>query len=450
MSENIQSVQLNLEEITPICEDVLRAGYPFLIRGRHGIGKSEYIKQVADSLGLDYIDKRISQMSPGDLLGLPDDLGMEDYLRSLLKHIVDEDTDLDLSDPDVAYKAAEMMPENLLREKNVTTFAPPEWYQRACEEPVVLFLDEINRGDIEVRQGVFELGDSRSLWGNELHPGTKIVSATNGGVCAADYSVHEMDHASLSRWQVYDVKADPKVWLEWAKDEERVIDFIWEFISDKPDRLMHGLREGNANWERGVVYPEPRSWYRLSDTLLTRLESEDTEEDYIDEIDHSHIHKLAIGYVGPDTAQELSSFHQDFDREMKVEDLLEGDWDESDFEDWTEPDFSNMVDKLDVFGVLKERVLEDHEREALRDFMEICPNENFVQLVQVLTTLRQDDTDFAEKQVVPLFNQKMDLSDVSFVDEDEMRIKEYLKKVVMDEDSGVDTDGTSDDDEEDE
>ena len=44
---------------------------PILIRGRHGVGKSQTVYQFADSLGLPVIERHASQMTEGDLLDCP-------------------------------------------------------------------------------------------------------------------------------------------------------------------------------------------------------------------------------------------------------------------------------------------------------------------------------------------------------------------------------------------
>ena len=40
---------------------------PILIRGRHGIGKSEIVYQIAEDMGLPVVERRASQMTEGDL-----------------------------------------------------------------------------------------------------------------------------------------------------------------------------------------------------------------------------------------------------------------------------------------------------------------------------------------------------------------------------------------------
>lgn len=127
-----------------------------LIRGDHGIGKSEIVSQLADyfrekEFGNDkdafpLIDRRMSQMSEGDVIGLP---------------IMDGIT---------------------------TTFCPPNWYQMACDRPVMLFLDEINRATHEVLQSCFQIILSRELNGRRLHPQTRVMAAVNTG---ASYVINE-------------------------------------------------------------------------------------------------------------------------------------------------------------------------------------------------------------------------------------------------------------------
>ena len=143
---------------------VMTSKYPVLLRGRHGIGKSQVVYQYAEELNLPVVERRASQMTEGDLLGIPS--------------------------PES---------ENINGEQ-ATKFRPFDWLVRACTEPCVLFFDEIDRAILEVRQGIFELTDSRKLAGWHLHPGTHIVAAINGGEDSGNYQVGEMDPAELDRW----------------------------------------------------------------------------------------------------------------------------------------------------------------------------------------------------------------------------------------------------------
>jgi MoxR-like ATPase len=201
-------------------DHVLDARFPVLIRGRHGVGKSEVVYQTAARRGLDVVERRASQMTEGDLLGLPDTA--------------------DLSDG-----------------RKATTWNAPDWLVTACTEPVVLFLDEVDRATVEVRQGLFELTDSRKINGWHLHPGTLVLAAVNGGENGAQYQVGEMDPAELDRWTVYDIEPSVEDWLNWANG--KVDPILWDFINAERAHLEHG-----GEHEPNKVYPSRRSWVRFN------------------------------------------------------------------------------------------------------------------------------------------------------------------------------------------
>ena len=50
---------------------ILDAKLPVLLRGRHGVGKSEVVYQTAAVRGLPVVERRASQMTEGDLLVCP-------------------------------------------------------------------------------------------------------------------------------------------------------------------------------------------------------------------------------------------------------------------------------------------------------------------------------------------------------------------------------------------
>ena len=188
---------ISFKDFLTIINPILEAKYPVLIRGRHGIGKSEIVYQIAKNLDLPVIERRASQMTEGDLLGLPK------------------------------------------VEKGITKWLAPEWLHIACTKPVILFLDEVDRATMEVRQGIFELCDSRKIAGSTLHPDTLIFAAVNGGVHGAQYQVGEMDPAELDRYTVFDVEPTVEDWLEWAKSKVAV--HLWDFINHNHGHLEHKL-----------------------------------------------------------------------------------------------------------------------------------------------------------------------------------------------------------------
>jgi hypothetical protein len=226
---------------------ILDARLPVLIRGRHGVGKSEVVYMIAGQRSLPVVERRASQMTEGDLLGLPDTA--------------------DLSDG-----------------RKATTWNAPDWLVTACTEPVVLFLDEVDRATMEVRQGLFELTDSRKINGWHLHPETLIIAAVNGGEHGSQYQVGEMDPAELDRWTVFDIEPSVEDWLGWATG--KVDPVLWDFVNHNRQHLEH-----TDDYEPNKVYPSRRSWVRFARTVEPlALFAEDGDRDLL--------LNLCTGFVG--------------------------------------------------------------------------------------------------------------------------------------------------------
>jgi MoxR-like ATPase len=211
---------LDFQTFVSVAPHVLAVKKPLMLRGRHGIGKSELVYQIAETLSLPVVERRASQMTEGDLVGLPKTDG------------------------------------------DVTSFCAPDWFADAGSRAVLLFLDEVDRAIPEVRQGIFELADSRKIFGNSLHPDTVLVAAVNGGEHGSQYQVGEMDPAELDRWTVFDVEPSVEDWLAWAKTN--TVDIVWDFINQNRSHLEH-----SDDFEPNKVYPSRRSWKRLNDCLVS-------------------------------------------------------------------------------------------------------------------------------------------------------------------------------------
>ncbi len=248
-----------------IVHHVTNVRKPVLLRGRHGIGKSTVVYQYAAQQNMEVVERRASQMTEGDLVGLPSIDG------------------------------------------NSTTFNPPDWFKAACDRPVVLFLDEVDRATLEVRQGIFELTDSRKLNGHTLHPDTLVFAAVNGGEHGAQYQVGEMDPAELDRWTVFDIEPSVEDWLSWAK-ESQVSDEIWNFINQNRNHLEH-----TDDFEPNKVYPSRRSWERLDKCL--------TQADLLKEASPV-LYNLTSAFVGFEAAVAFNDFVLNYDRQVTTDDIL--------------------------------------------------------------------------------------------------------------------------------
>ena len=314
-------------QVVPYVTDTRK---PVLLRGRHGVGKSQVVYQFANSANLPVVERRASQMTEGDLVGLPKTDG------------------------------------------DVTSFCPPDWFKTACDEPVVLFLDEVDRATIEVRQGIFELTDSRKLNGHRLHENTLIFAAINGGEHGEQYQVGEMDPAELDRWTVFDVEPTVEDWLTWAKDN--VGSVIWDFINQNRNHLEH-----TTDFEPNKVYPSRRSWDRLNECLTAC----NTEKKSVLEQGHgSVLFSLTSAYVGFEASVAFNDFVQNYDRIVTVEDILvDGKLDM--VKDWGINDHTALVEKMEAGDTFKGLLPGDHVQNLAKYFM-ILPSEVAMKLWTVM------------------------------------------------------------------
>ena len=252
---------------------VVEAALPVLMRGAHGIGKSELVYQLARTLDPPVVERRASQMTEGDLMGLPSITG------------------------------------------DSTRWNAPDWLKEACDNAVLLFLDEVDRATMEVRQGIFELTDSRKLNGWHLHPGTRIFAAVNGGehAGASSYQVGEMDPAELDRWTVFDVEPTVSDWLNWANG--KVAGLVWDFVNQNHAHLEHVPDSGG--YEPNKVYPSRRSWVRFSDTVdKANLLAEPKQN-------LASIYNLGAAFIGFEAAVGFRDFAENYERIVTIEDIID-------------------------------------------------------------------------------------------------------------------------------
>ena len=308
-----------------IVDHVTAVRKPVLLRGRHGIGKSTVVYQYAEQQKMEVVERRAAQMTEGDLVGLPS------------------------------------------IEADSTRFNPPDWFKAACDRPVVLFLDEVDRATLEVRQGIFELTDSRKLNGHKLHDDTLIFAAVNGGEHGAQYQVGEMDPAELDRWTVFDIEPSVEDWLAWANDSG-ISQEIFNFINQNRAHLEH-----TDDFEPNKVYPSRRSWERLDQCLSQAGLLEDASP---------ALFNLTSAFVGFEAAVAFNDFIQNYDRQVSTSDILiKGDF--SKLADFGINDHTAIIDKFEAEETFKDELEQDQIDNLARYFI-MLPSEVAMKLWTVM------------------------------------------------------------------
>ncbi len=246
---------LEVLRLTPADQNVM-------LIGRHGIGKSEIITRFyGRQRGMRVVPFFLGQMSdPGDLIGLMHK--DEQTARSV--------------------------------------FLPPYWWPRD-DEPIVLFLDELNRARPEILQSVHELALNKTLAGKQLPAGSVVVAAVNEG---DQYQLTDLDPALVSRFNLYEFAPTAEDWLVWASEagaDQRVIAFIQQnhqFLDadDTTDEELMALA--------GLVKtPDRRAWVRVSNFIKP-----------LPELDELHV-KIVAGMVGTAAAM---AFHRSLSKSLAV------------------------------------------------------------------------------------------------------------------------------------
>lgn len=297
---SMKSLQLLLKSVSP--------SIAVCVRGRHAIGKSEGVQQSATiihsdfyksaencahmaaalknephvakrlaasggkwthDMGLPIIERRLSQMTEGDIIGLPEmeSAGINGHRRS-------------------------------------TAFRPCDWLINSVDFPVLLFLDERNRALEGVKQAVFQLTDSKAFYGNILHGDTRVVIAENIGDA---YTVNQSDPAEISRCATVELNATVEEWLEYAR--KHCHPATVEFILANNKALEH-----TGTFEANRKYPDRRSWFKL-DAELTRLGLFDHPEEHL-------FYVLSGSFLGTEVASLFHRFAKERDREVSAADIV--------------------------------------------------------------------------------------------------------------------------------
>lgn len=241
-----------------------------IMEGLHGIGKSNIVKQFAKENGYHLEELFLSHQEVGDLIGIP--------------HTIQSDG------------------------VTITTWSIPIWLQRmnvAASKgiPTILFLDELNRAPIDVRQSALQLVLERQIHEHILPSingvRTLVVAAINP---SDNYQVDELDPALLDRFLHITVESDHKAWLKWAREEDVNI-IVRDFITEYPDRLYCTPADGG-------IGATPRSWAKLGDFM-----------DNVTKIPEEILFQIMKGKIGTAVASQFYTFYKNYVDVIKLEDI---------------------------------------------------------------------------------------------------------------------------------
>lgn len=276
-------VKLDHKELEQHIKEYIKAGISLYIWGTTGIGKSQTVDKVAREKAKEYgrqyvlwhklskkekeevlsnpkpyyilVDKRLSQMDPSDLRGLPN-----------------------------------------LNGHDTVEWKPPMWLKAISHKDAkgILFLDEINLSPPSLQASAYQIINDHALDELSISENVAIIAAGNRKSDRAN--VFEIPKPLQNRFGHVILKV-PHVddWIDWAI-EKGVDDRIIAFLKFKQASLFKFDPDSKEH-----AFPTPRSWGEFCNKLIAGKPDKTEEQREV-------IKNLASSSIGSGTAIEFTSF----------------------------------------------------------------------------------------------------------------------------------------------
>lgn len=190
--------------------------------GKGGIGKTESIEELANSLNIGYVDIRLLLYTESDLKGIP--------------YINEEHTATIWLQNDILPKPSD------------------------SDNGGILVFDEITSCAKSLRTSAYQLLNERRLGEYTLPDNWFMVCLGNGEEDGGQFEGMEGNFAN--RCSVFNVVTSIESWKKWAY-RENVNDLIIAYINWKPS----DLHTYNPDKEEEFLFASPRSWKAVSDII---------------------------------------------------------------------------------------------------------------------------------------------------------------------------------------
>lgn len=248
---------MKLSDAYRVVKDSIKNNTPIMLWGPPGIGKSSLIHQIAAEMSREVLDLRLAQLEPTDLRGVP----MPDATIGRARWY------LPAFWPDRAEKNMERQVEVVDKDGNKKMESVGIKAGNCPNGPGIVFLDEIEKAPISVKNASLQLVLDRAIGTYKLPDDWAIVCAGNreeDGCFSAPLG------AALSNRMIHlDIEPDVDAWGMWARDNNVQEDIIG-FLYFKPE-LLYKQTEEHA-------FPTPRSWVMasgLSENVKTQKEQKE-------------------------------------------------------------------------------------------------------------------------------------------------------------------------------
>ena len=254
-----------------------------LMIGLHGIGKTEVVKAWAKANDVHLEVLYLSTQEVGDLIGIPTTTTLENGTV-------------------------------------ITVWTVPSWLNNLNEasargQKTCVFLDELSRAPLDVRQASLQLVLDREIHQHQLpihEDGTRTLIIAADNPDNGMYAVEAMDPALLDRFLTIQVEVDVKSWLDWGRDN-KVNEVVRSFIADNPSKIHYTPDQGSENSDGtpDTIGATPRSWTKLGKFI-----------DNLDNIPRELHYDIIKGKIGTALALQFQSHLKNFENLVSVDDIV--------------------------------------------------------------------------------------------------------------------------------
>lgn len=262
MAKRLESLELGPKDATVAISHCVARKMPLFLWGPPGIGKSQIMAQIAESLDMEFVDIRLSQMDPTDLRGMPyptNEFAVEDVAATAAtaaKILIDKVKDTLKGEQLTAAVQATVAAAVERVGKSGMRWAPPSILPSEPDAKVLILLDEMNAAAPSIQHAAYQLVLDRRL-GEYILPENCVVMAAGNRDTDRD-ATFKMAKPLQNRFIHITLRTDFDDWQEWA--------------------LMHGISQhvvGYLNWQKQELFefdaksasnafPTPRSWEFVS------------------------------------------------------------------------------------------------------------------------------------------------------------------------------------------
>jgi hypothetical protein len=287
------------------------------ITSKPGIAKSAIARSIADKMGFDYQDVRLS---------------MADETDFKFPFLKDRD-----------YKG------NIFK---VTGSAIPDWAFEANSRPTIIHFEELNRAPQFVRNAALQILLERQIGQFQFNDSVLMMSSGNlGDEDGTD--VEEFDNALNNRLIHFNHTLGADEWIEnFAK--ENCHSSVVSYIRAYPEKLYQNPTENSK------AYATPRSWRFLSDFIVANFGKDSGPREFL-----PALQEVAHGYVG-NGAQRFLQYCQEMVN-ITIQDIIDRfDKVEKELDKYNRDKNSELINSLKEYDIKK---LSDKQLDNVTKFL---------------------------------------------------------------------------------